>query len=242
MTRPPMFSINAALGGLNSAVKDMAGVFWAFNGIDRSGTQVMRDARDFARAPADEAWVYSCVSKRMLAAQATPLRVQVHDGRKWRWVDEMDSPPSEAEDLQFLLDDVNPEWDGAQLKAYIEAGACIGGGSCFKKVRGRFGGYPQELHWLPVPDVEPKQGRTFIEEYDYRPQGGPVETYAARDVLAFRYVNLQDPTRPLSPLSAIREQIATNRAITTWNRATLENSGIPAGAFLAGANEVLGMR
>ena len=225
---PPMWQV------ASGAIKDMAGVFRAFMGIPQDSTGIPRTLREFAQAPADEAWVYSCMSKRAENVAGVPLRVQVFDGDEW--IDGATTNDSAAADLQFLLDDVNPGWEGTGLQAYTEAGAAIHGGSYWRKVRGRLGGPPQELYWLSGADVIPKMpdGAAFPVEYEHRPQGLEAKVYRAKDIIAHRdTVNLANPYALLSPLSAARHQIATSKLSAEWNVSLLNNWGIPAGAWVA---------
>lgn len=228
MTQPPMYT---AMAGL-PAFKNAAGEFYRIMGIDRDDADMLRTLRDFGKAPADEAWVYACVNRRMRAAQSVPCRVYVKDD-KGNLTDNKHLSNGAAKDLQFLLDDVNPESEGSELQAYIEGGSAVWGGSYVKKVRGKYGGSPQELHWLPGPNIEADPSKGLVASYTYRPDGtGGSETILAKDMIPLRYVNLQDPRKLLSPLSAARFEIATNRAAAEWNYSTLKNWGIPAGAWV----------
>src|SRR3990167_7433915 len=74
----PMYSVITAAGGL-PAFKDMSGPWRAFMGIPGGGAN-WRTRADYARAPADEAWVYACVRRRYAAAMSVPLVVYVRDG------------------------------------------------------------------------------------------------------------------------------------------------------------------
>lgn len=217
-----------------SAVKDIYATWRAFFGIPEHSNGAPRDLKDMGRQPADEAWVYRCMDIRASEAAGVPLRVQVRDGSGWTDVD--GTSDSAGADLQFLLDDVNPAWEGAGLQFYTEGGAAIHGGSYWRKVRGRLGGPPQELYWLSGADVEPviNPGDPFPTAYNYRPNGTVGEQYLARDVIAHRdTVNLENPYKLLSPLSAARNSVAAGKAIVEWNLSLLNNWGVPAGAWVA---------
>ena len=214
--------------------KDIGGVFRQFMGISQGQPGGPTGLRDFGRQPADEAWVYTCMTIRSDNVAGVPLVVQVRDGKGWVPLEGVKDDAGEA--LQHLVDDVNPAWEGASLQAFTDAGASIHGGSYWRKVRGILGGPPQELHWLSGADVEPviKDG-PFPSEYIHRPAGQGTEAkIPARNIIAFREsVNLENPYRLLSPLSAARYEIATNKRASEWNAALLENWGIPAGAWVA---------
>lgn len=224
----PMLSI--ALAGAVPAVKDMGAAWRAFMGIPAGSEGVPTSLRDFGRQPADEAWVSVCVGIRIDAAQSVPLRVQVKDGKRWVDWEQADRPDPAADALQWLLDDVNPEWQGAQLKAYLEAGFAVHGGSYLRKVRGRLGGPPQELFWISGAELEPVRGRTLVEGYRYTTTG---EVTPAREIIPFRGVNLQDPVTLLSPLSAARYEISVSKRAAQWNDSLLANWSIPPAAWIA---------
>jgi HK97 family phage portal protein len=219
-----------------SAVRATQSEFKAFMGIPSASDGVPQSLLEFGRQPADEAWVFRCVHLKAMAVQSAPLRVEVRDGTEW--VPLGAKSDSAGEDLQFLLDDVNPAWEGAQLQAYTSAGGCVHGGSYWLMVKGKYGGQPQELHWLSGALVEPEMGRTFPEGYWHTPMGtGQRDYYPAERIIPFRdIVNLQDPYRLLSPLSAARFEISTNKRASEWNDSLLRNWGIPAGAWVAKEN------
>ena len=235
MTSPPMFDV--ALAG--SAVRATQSEFRAFMGLPMETSGVPEGLVEFGRQPADEAWVFRCVHLKAMAAQSVPLRVEVKDGENWVPLDS--KPDSAGEELQFLLDDVNPAWEGAQLKAYTSAGGSVHGGCYWHMVKGKYGGKPQELHWLSGANVEPEMGRTWPEAYWHTPNGAGSRTrYDAEVIIPFRAtVNLQDPYRLLSPLSAARYEISTNKRASEWNDSLLRNWGIPAGAWVAAPNAEL---
>jgi len=151
------------------AVRDTSASWRQFMGIpdgDRISSYNSMD--DYGRAPADEAWVYRCVSILAFGAQSVPLRVYVRQGKDLILADDAGDEAGQA--LQFLLDDVNPvNMSGSDLKAYTIAGLAVWGENYWQKVRGRFGGPPQELYWLRAPDIRPNIGRTWIDRYDYHP-------------------------------------------------------------------------
>lgn len=223
MTMSSPFAPDVASAGMRA----MSAEWFNFQGIGRSdGAEILHSLNDYGRAPADEAWVYRCVALKASFAQSVPLLVEVRDDAGWLPADE--TSDSAALDLQGLLDDVNPvNMNGSDLKAWSVAATSVWGETYWRKVRGRFGGAPQELFWLRSPDITPKAGRVAIESYDYHPSGGTTENYVARDIVPFRRLNLQDPNRGLSPLSAARYDIAVNRYAAEWNANTLANRGVP---------------
>src|SRR3990167_3866399 len=167
---------------VGAAVKDVYPTWRQFMGMPEKADHVARSLREFGRIPADESWVYACMALRASAAQGVPLSVEVRDGAEW--VPLEGRSDAAGEDLQFLVQDVNPAWHGATLGAYMEAGAAIHGGSYLRKVRGRLGGPPQELWWLSGAELEPVMGRTYPEAYEHRNPQTTGETYQARGTRA----------------------------------------------------------
>lgn len=245
MTRAIDLSLS---NSITSAVKDIYAEWFKRGMGDQAGDGVPSGLRAMGRLPADEAWVYNVTTKLSDAAQSVELRVQTRRSAttstpgsptraRSEWVDIDDAPrhDSAGEDLQTLLTDVNPEWDGNQLQTYLEASDVIHGGCYLREVRGRLGGRPQELYWLPAPNVEPvRAGNSkLVTHYDYRPDDGDVQLIPAREIIPFRRFNLMDPTIIMSPWEAARYDVATLRRTAQWNANLIQNYGIPPGAWVA---------
>lgn len=226
----PMLRYDVASGGF----KDLGMAWRQFNGLPDPGMPSWKTLGDYAKAPADEAWVYSCIRRRYTAAMSVPLKVYVKDGTRRVSADQ--SSNQAAKDLQNLLDDVNPvDMQAGDLKAYLEAGLAAWGEGYIKKVRGRLGGPPRELYWLPASDVTPipEQGPAPVTAYAYQPNGLiKAETYPVKDMIAYRTVNLSNPRRGLSPLAAVRSEMRVNVAAAENTASTLENWGVPPGAWV----------
>lgn len=221
----------------NIATRDFYGTWQQFMGIPQGEQDIPRSLREFARQPADEAWVYRCMSVLSQAAQGVPLKVELFQDGKWVPSEGENDP--DADELQLLLDDVNPAWHGPLLQSYMEAASFVHGGSYVRKVRGRFGGRPQELYWLSGAMVEPVMGNAIPTGYAYQPTDGAPVTYAARDIIPLREtVNLENPYKLLSPLESTRYEISVNRQASVWNSSILRNWGMPPMAWVApvGAN------
>lgn len=222
--------------------KDLAPAFFRFNGIPANGDDVPvpTSLREFALTPADEPWVYSCLNRLFMSMQQVPLRVYEKKGRNLVPMEETKRP--DGVDLQYLLDNINTlAMNGADFRGYTIASYGSWGGGYWKKVRGVRGGPPQEIYWLPAPDVTPEKDPAVVgavRAFRYQPNGTSIrEDYAARDVLAFRRFNLADPTQLLSPLSAGRYDISISRQATMQAASVLNNWSIPLGAWVAPKGE-----
>ncbi|MBU6430695.1 MAG: hypothetical protein KGR26_16875, partial [Cyanobacteria bacterium REEB65] len=73
MRPPPMF--------MPDTVRDNSGTWQQFMGIPLGESQAVPSGLSaYGKVPADEAWVYRCVSLKATFAQGVPLRVYVRDG------------------------------------------------------------------------------------------------------------------------------------------------------------------
>jgi HK97 family phage portal protein len=216
---------------LTPAFRDISAEFAAFMGMNRSrdeGPQY-RTAMDFARAPADEAWVFSCIQRLYRSAAGVPLRVYIRAGRDLIPADTDPSPM--GDDLQYVLDYVNPvDMTGNDMKSYSVASMACWGESWLQKVRGRFGGPPQELYWLRSPDLDIQSidGRTPTKII-YQPTGGSPQALTQRDLVPWKSPNLVTPLRGQSPLSAVGSYIGTGRQVADKANAMLNNESVPPG-------------
>ena len=187
----------------------------------------------FSGAPADEAWVFSCVSRIFNAAQSVPLRVYVRQGKDL--IPNEDAPSPEGTALQYLLDNVNPvDMTGSELKGYTAASRKVWGGWYWQKVRGQLGGPPQELYWHRVPDITPysRDGRT-IDYYTFRPKNGSLQIIQPRDMIRKRGLNMKNQIDMVSPLSAARYDMVTQQAGSQHTASTLRRRGVPEGYWQA---------
>lgn len=214
--------------------KDSLATWQAFFGMLEQSTDRYTTRADWAKAPADEAFVYAAIRLRSLAASSVPLCVYVKDGK--HLVPASIAGDKAASELQALLDFVNPDsMSAADLKATIVSSLSVYGEAYLVKTRGRLGGKPQELHFLNPAAITPVVGERWIDAYEYRPQGTARQaTYLPKDVIPFRAPgNFVDPTRGLSPLSAIRNEISTARMATEHTNSQIRNQGVPAGVWVA---------
>ena len=211
------------------ATRDNLATWQAFMGIPVDEVHKYQTASEFAKAPADEAWVYSCVRRLYQSAQGTPLKVYVRAGKSL--IPTEDEPSAEGDDLQYLLDYVNPvDMTGADLKGYTVASYAVWGESFYRKVRGRLGGQTQELYWLRAADMDVKSidGRTPVS-YEMRTGASTRDIYQPRDIVHFKTPNLANPLRGLSPLSSIGAEISTGKAWADRTNALVHNDSIPQG-------------
>jgi phage portal protein BeeE len=204
------------------------------------GIEAYKTLESFARAPADEAWVYACVAKRFEAAASVPLRVYVKRGKELIPVE--DEPSAEGDALQQLLDTINGrDMTGAEFRGYNAASRTVWGGCGWKKVRGRLLRDTQELYWLRAPDLTPKsENGRWVDTWDYHPNKGQAEAIKPEDALIFRSFNMHSQIDFLSPLSGARYDMVTNTAASQHTAAVLNNRAVPEGYWTNAKNVDLG--
>jgi hypothetical protein len=232
MTQTPNFADPRNV--INPSRKDSLATWQAFFGMLEQSTDRYTTRYDWAKAPADEAFVYAAIRLRALASSSVPLRVYVRDGKDL--VPSALSNDTDANDLQELLDFVNPEtMSAADLKATIMSSLSVYGEAYLLKTRGKLGGRPRELHFLNPAFITPVMGDRWIESYEYRPQGtAQSAVYLPKDVVAFRAPgNFVEPTRGLSPMSSVRLEISTSRMATEHTNSQIRNQGVPTGVWVA---------
>jgi HK97 family phage portal protein len=217
--------------------RDASMTWIKFMGIDPNDPTTFGNLRDYGIALQDEPWVYSSIMKTATACQSVPLRVYQRQGQDLIPVEQMESGPllGPAQRYQHLLDWVNPiDMTGDDLKAATAASWFLYGGYYIKKVRGLYGGEPQELYWLAPPDVQPNSvdGRT-VTTYSYRPQRGAMQDIRPPDMIVHRRFNPNDPLTFLSPLSSVRNEIQVQINASIHTSALLKNHSIPPMAITA---------
>jgi HK97 family phage portal protein len=221
------------MNGTAPAFRD-ANTWKVFMGITEENQDQYNLLADYASAPADEAWVHACVNRLIEAAQSVPLRVYQYQSDGLDLMPVMGTDNQAGKDLQHLLDWVNPvDMNGSDLKAYTIASWAIWGGCYWMKVRGKLGGPPQELFWLPAPSVryDAPDGRMVLQ-YHYTPKSGIATDIAPKDIVAFRSVNLASPLDLVSPLSAARNDMTVQREASIHTAATIRNWSVPPGAWI----------
>lgn len=224
------------------AARDTSVAWLSLMGIPQQtdGVDQYDSLESYSKAPADEAWVFSCVQRIFNAAASVPLRVYVKVGKDL--VPAADEPSPEGDDLQYLLDNVNPiDMTGSEMKGYTAASRKVWGGWYWYKVRGRYGGATQELYWLRVPDVKPvsRDGRS-IDWYDYNPTARTGQSVSAvprrietRDMIRKRGINMRSQIEMLSPLSSARYDMVVDQAAPLHTASMLKRRGVPEGYWSA---------
>ena len=86
--------------------------------------------------------------------------------------------------------------------------------------------YPMYPHYVkPIPDR-----KLFVSGFEYR-MGGDTTIYKADSVLWSKFNDPLDLYQGLSPVRALARTIDTENESVDWNKSTLQNSAVPAGAI-----------
>lgn len=240
--RPPMFMVDeSALRpgrgySLDAAIRDLSGQWYATMGIskDEGGINLATTPESFAGLTAEEPWIYAVINRVALDAQSVPLLCWAKKG-KARVRPEDNPRDGRQADIQALIDNVNNQsMSGADLKAWHIVSEYTYGEDYWLALTGRFGGTPQELHWLRPSNVTPvsEPGSNVVTTLRYTGDGS-VTDYDPRKVIAYRTPNPRDPSHGQSFLQAVKYDIAVDRQAAMWTAYTLANWGMPAIAWVA---------
>jgi HK97 family phage portal protein len=242
MPRPPMLMVDegALTPGrgynLDAAIRDLSGQWYATMGIDRDqgGLGLATTPESYAGLTAEEPWVYAVINRVALDAQSVPLLCWAKKGKAR--IRPEDNPGDKLQAaIQELIDNVNNQsMSGADLKAWHIVSEYTYGEDYWLALTGRFGGGPQELHWLRPSNVTPitAPGSSVVTALRYTGEGS-VTDYDPRKVIAYRTPNPRDPTHGQSFLQAVKYDVSVDRQAAMWTAHTLANWGMPAIAWVA---------
>jgi len=175
--------------------------------------------RPYARAYADRAWVYVCVSAVADAVASTPMLLKNGKGGN-----------VEKHAALQLLWRPNPFMSGRALRQWLAASLELTGNAYLLK-DSVSNGRPGELWPLLSHLVEILPGKSAespVEGYRYR-AGSNSAVYAPQDIIHFKYFNPLDWFYGLAPLAAARFACESLEAAENFNRAFFENSATVSG-------------
>ena len=167
-------------------------------------------------------WVYACVSMISSCVSSIPWKLyrQQQNGRKI----EIEAHPI----LTMLNKRANEHMSSRELfdfwATYLALlGKFYGEYVSPRMPTGIWPLYPHRTH--PLPDR-----RHFVSGFEYR-LGADVVRFKPEEVLWSKFNDPLDVYEGLSPIRALRRTIDTENEGVDWNKATLQNSGSPPGAF-----------
>jgi HK97 family phage portal protein len=177
----------------------------------------------------DAPWVYSCI--RTIAAQGSGVPLKLY--RKKIINDKAIYTEVTSHPISTLLAKVNPFLTGSDL---IEATLSYEEltGNAYWLLDMFEGGKPTEIYPLRpdrikiVPDK-----KEFIKSYKYEIGSNEYVTFKAEQIIHFKYFNSTDDFYGLSPISASRMAIETQKLGDEYNKNFYENSAEPKGALVS---------
>jgi HK97 family phage portal protein len=161
-------------------------------------------------------WVFSNIREVANLAGNAPLGVYRRQGEEL-----------EAEvdhELERIMRRPNPHMSGTWMKQYTLWWWMLRGEAYWWKIPDRTGQLT-ELYPIPSSRMAPiPHPVKYISGFRYHPGGGQQDVILpAEQIVFFRTPNPFDYHRGLSPLSAARLAMETDRASTVWNRETFTN-------------------
>lgn len=174
--------------------------------------------------------VYSIVALR--ARMLSGLTLRFYQGRGSDKTEVTDHPAVD----QYRH--VNPFWTSARLARMDEFSMGLWGESFWALEPGRGGG-PGEIWWMKPSRVRPIPHETgYIQGYAYHSVSGQIITFAADEVVWFRYPNPIDEFSALSPLAAARLAADTSEAMMRSNNSLFSQGLQIAGLIVPPADKV----
>jgi HK97 family phage portal protein len=164
-------------------------------------------------------WVYSCVGAISSAVSSVPWLLY-RKGRGGRLIEVEDHPI-----LTMLNNRANPYMSSKDFIDYWCTYLALEGKfyAEYSNPNAPISMYPLYPHYMyPIPHKT-----EFIGGYEYR-LDTPI-MYEAREILWSKFNDPLDVYQGMSPIRALSRTIDTENETVDWNKATLQNSGIPAG-------------
>ena len=178
------------------------------------------------------AWVYACVNRIGHAVAEAPMIIEQRkgSGKAQEWEE------AEGHPLAELLDYVNADEDGYQLRLQTASWLALHGNAYWLLLRGT-GSLPAALQVLPPNSVTVVAGRGKrsgqVEGYKVRSSSGTETTFADDEVVHFKLFGARDQLYGQSPLKAIETEINTYTASGRFNSAYFRNGAVPSIIFKA---------
>jgi HK97 family phage portal protein len=130
-------------------------------------------------------------------------------------------------DLYELLHKVNPYWTFRRLIEMTEMSLGVFDQGAFwvlERGQGRSGRVPREIWWVNPERMRVKAGKGYIDGFEYDPPGGGAPIHFDREeVVWFRYPNVMNEYRSLTPLKAGMIAADTSSAAMLSNAMLFKN-------------------
>jgi HK97 family phage portal protein len=133
-------------------------------------------------------------------------------------------------DLEILIDQPNPFYDGDALMKGTVVSYVMAGNAYWRKVRNAFGGVVGLWylpHWLVTP-VRASDGSAFVDHYQYTSGVGQPDRIAPRDIVHLRFgIDPENTMLGLSPMRPVWREIGTDDSASQFSQVILQNMGVP---------------
>lgn len=204
------------IGGTNGEMKALVAIpGWAQDMMDGKGSH-----RDAAAAYLASAWVQRAIELRYEGMLIAPLAIETPEGEL-----------EYEHDALSVLENVNDEFNGADLWRYTEAGWCVWGGGFWEKVRGGRGAL-REVFYLNPSTIEVQKSGRGIGGFKQYLGGRETARWERNDVVYFRgRYNPTDDLVGLSPLVVAVSSALADQASDDYLAAFFKNAAIPAVIF-----------
>jgi HK97 family phage portal protein len=161
-------------------------------------------------------WVYSDIREITSLATSSDLGVYEVDGEGLTAVDN--------HEFEQIMVQPNERMDGEWMQQYTLMWWLLRGEAYWWKILDKSGQLSQ-LWPVPSTRMEPiPDKKAYISGFWYKPKHGqPPIRLDVSQVVYFRFPNLFDYHRGMSPISAYRLAMETDHAAQTWNRETFTN-------------------
>lgn len=186
-------------------------------------------------------WVYRCVSALGQAVGSVPWKVyeKQADGQ---------DKPLPGHPLEVLLARPNPYADRSEFFAAWITYLSLSGNAYWEKVfvkplSGPVRGKPVPRHLYHIrPDwLKPKpHPNLYISEYEFDPGGAQKrDPFEPSAIVHFKYLDPTNEFVGMSPLTAAARTMDTENAAIGWNKAILDNYGVPGGVLKVPAQTLI---
>lgn len=170
------------------------------------------------------AWVFSCIRKKMQAAGSVPLILQEKGDDGYETVG-ADHP------IKSLMANPCPGFSGSQLIKTIIGQLEIQGQFFGKVVRGGRGGkVPLEIWPLAIGSTSVLEKNNRLVGYKYD-RDGYSDTLGVDEVLHIKYTHPDTKFKGMAPMIAGGKAIDIDNEASSWQKISMQNRGIPDGVF-----------
>lgn len=165
------------------------------------------------------AWVYSDVN--LIAKSCSQTSFQVYEQTQ------EDLTPVVAHEFETLMQMPNPHWSRSLMWEYTVWWLELRGEAYWWKVLDNAGDIAQ-IWPLPANKMEPIPDRTkYISGFIYKPGGGKKKyVFKPEQICFFRYPNPFDYHRGLSPITAYRTELMTDKQMAKWNENSFSSDSV----------------